>query len=401
MKNIWSKLVAIVVLLAVLALPACNKAATSTTQTASVDRVIKIGLSLPLSGNYAAWGTPYLRAMELLVDKVNGAGGISIQGAKYTVKIIAYDDKFTAAEGQLVAQRLVSQDKVSIIGFNASPPRMAARDMVQQAGILSWGTAYTNTEPSPAYPLAFAMAIKYAEVSSPAYAWLAKAYPKVKNVAVMTNGSSPAGQFALGESKKYAAKNGFTVVSGEGYEASTTDFSPILLRVLAAKPDLIDLTSTAPETTATIIKQARTMGYTGLIVHWSGVNLQVVMKITGAQAAENVISGMEIVEPYPAAVQALADKYRAKYSEPIDAFTIEYYAAHETLLQAIAQANSLDNSKIADALRGHQFDTILGKISFGGKDFYGIDNQLLMRNPLAQVKGGKEEQITWLDPAPY
>jgi len=363
--------------------------------------VIKIGVSVALSGWGAGWGIPVLRPFELLADKVKEAGGIDIQGVKHTIQVIAYDNKYSATEGLIIAQRLIFQDEVLAIATSQGPPSIAMRDLCREEGVIRWGTVYAKYEPSPEYPLAFSYGVRYAEASAAGFAWFVTEYPEVENVAVMVTNLEWA-QWTVDLCDEYALKYGLTAVAKEIYQPGTQDFTAVLLRVLDREPELITLDGCTPDEAGLIIKQARMLGYTGLFSLFAGANLPVIVEIAGAEYAEGVIGGMSMVEPYPPAVQELVDRHLAKYGEPMGPLAIQYGAGHETLLQAIEQAQTLDTAVIAEVLRTGEFDTIIGKAWFGGKEYYGIDNHILTRNPLARVTaGGNYEQLTWIEPAPY
>jgi len=379
----------------------CAKPAPEAPETVIKTGVIKIGVSVPLSGWGAGWGITVLRPLEMLADKVDEAGGIDIQGVKYTIQISAYDNKYSATEGLIIAHRLISQDEVLIIATAQGPPSMAARDLMREAGVIRWGVDYVKEEPSPEYPLAFSHSIRYPETIAPGYAWFVNEYPELKTTARVVGNMNWA-QWSQDATREHAIKHGLTVVAEEIYETGTQDFTAILLKVLATEPDFIDVDGCPPNEAGLIIKQARTLGYTGPFVGFSGINLPVIMDIAGAEYAEGVISGLEMVEPYPPLVQEVVDRHQAKYGERMEPIAIQYYAGHETLLQAIEQAQSLDTAVIAETLRTGEFDTIIGKAWFGGKEYYGIDNHIQTRNPIARVTaGGNYEQLIWLEPATY
>src|SRR5262249_47890860 len=67
---------------------------------------------------------------------------------------------------------------------------------------------------------------------------------------------------------------------------------------------------------------------------------------------------------------------------------------------AVTKAQSLDPKKIADALHTVEFDNLWGKAHFGGKDFYGIGNQIIYSMPFSEVKDGVATLVAQLTP-PY
>jgi len=369
-----------------------------TSEAPAPERVIKIGVSVPLSGWGVGWGLPVLRGFELLADEVDEAGGIDIQGVKHTIQVIAYDNKYSATEGLIIAQRLIDEG-VLIIATGLGPPSMAARDICREAGVIRWGVNYVKEEPSPEYPLAFMYSVRFAEAIGPMHEWLVKEYPELKTMALMVGNMNWA-QWTFDICAEHATKNGLTVVAEEIYETGTQDFTALLLRVLASKPEVMDISGCSPDEAGLIVKQARMQGYTGLFVG-IGQNLPVIVEIAGAENAEGFFAGQEMVAPYPPMVQEVVDKHLAKYGERMEPYAIQCYAGHETLFQAIERAHTLDTAVIAETLRTGEFDTMIGKAWFGGKEYYGIDNHILTRIPVARVIGGEYEQVTWLEPAPY
>ena len=69
-----------------------------------------------------------------------------------------------------------------------------------------------------------------------------------------------------------AHKQGFEVVARECFEHGITDFGPTLLRMLAAKPDIIDVMAMSAGSMRPIVKQARELGYKGCLIHMGQQN---------------------------------------------------------------------------------------------------------------------------------
>ena len=69
----------------------------------------------------------------------------------------------------------------------------------------------------------------------------------------------------------------------------------------------------------------------------------------------------------------VVEKFRAEGFEP-EGFTLYAYAAVEVWAQAVEKAGTVEPKAVAEALHGHQYDTVLGRISFDEKgDVYGYD----------------------------
>jgi branched-chain amino acid transport system substrate-binding protein len=86
------------------------------------------------------------------------------------------------------------------------------------------------------------------------------------------------------------------------------------------------------------------------------------------------VNNAEVFVPIPTfnfpGVKELLAKYHAQAKgKGIDPFGYNFapygYAAGQVLAQAVAGTKSLDHAKLADYMRSHEFDTVVGKIKFG------------------------------------
>ena len=110
---------------------------TTTTKTPIVvqgvtDTTIKIGNTATTSGPYAAIGVPFNAGMEAVIKKVNDAGGIDGR----LLELVTYDDKFNAAEGKLLTEKLIEEDEVfALVGHFGTPTVGATLDIIDEVGI--------------------------------------------------------------------------------------------------------------------------------------------------------------------------------------------------------------------------------------------------------------------------
>jgi branched-chain amino acid transport system substrate-binding protein len=202
--------------------------------------------------------------------------------------------------------------------------------------------------------------------------------------------------------KTYAPQNGIEVVSTDLYELGTADFTPILLKVLSKKPDIIDNGSSTPHTGALIAKQARELGYTGLFQHAVGPNLEVIKQVAGAKNAEKYLGWVSFGEPFTPAQLDFKKRFIARYgADKWTEFLLIVYGPAQVIPQAIEKAQSLDPHKIADAMRAGEFETVVGKVWFGGKEFYGMGNQILWNMTVAEIKDGTPTVVDIVPPGTY
>lgn len=360
------------------------------------EKFIKIGLSSGLSGPFSGWGIPWSRAMEILADQTNEAG-INVKGEKYKIKVFPYDDKYGGAEAAIIAKRFVDPDKVLVACYIGGDGPLAARETLAKAGVIQFGLPFDPRYPDPAYPLSFASFMRYPECMAAAYDWVQKRYPAVKKVAqISPNNASGRGAKALIE--KHWSELGIELLSVDLVEPAAVDFTAILTRVLGMKPDLISVSANPPKACGLIVKQARDLGYKGLFIHYVATDLSVIREIAGPENAEGFIGVMVSGKPLLPIEEKFKGKYIARYGSPFPDFALSSYVGFQLLVEAIKASRSLEPGAIAETMRsGKKFDTMWGKGYYGGKAYYGIDNQIIHPIPISTLKGGEILLLDKLD----
>ena len=376
--------------------PTTTPSPTPTPEPEPEPKYITLGISSSLSGWAAEWGMAHFRGGELLFEKTNAAGGLDIGGEKHLIKWIVYDDKFDPTEGAIIANRLIHEDKVDVFITMSGEIATVAREISRDAGKFQFGADWVDDQPSPDYPLAFANLISFAEIVGGGYPWLAENYPEIKTIAKI----SP--NYALAVSgegwvKRWAELLGIEVLATERPEPDVVDFTPVLNTIVAKNPDMIDVTAFTGDVAALIVKQSRELGYTGMFVGWDMYNLELMIEIAGAENTEGFISGMGYGRPYLPAMKEVEAAYVEKYGPPWVSSVLGEVVGWEALLGAIEKAGTWESEALANAMRGGEFTTITGTARFGGKEIYGIDNQILSPLYIAQIQGG---EVIHLDSVP-
>src|SRR5579871_3806584 len=102
---------------------------------------IKIGVTGPFSGNYAAPGIDILNAAKVMADTLNKSGGINGQ----KVEIVSADDQCDAQVGVQAAQNLLSQHVVAFVGGYCSGASIPETDVLRRQGDIPFiGVASSN-----------------------------------------------------------------------------------------------------------------------------------------------------------------------------------------------------------------------------------------------------------------
>ena len=358
---------------------------------------IKFGISTPLSGPAAPWGIPHKNAIDLIFDEANAQGGLDVNGKKYKLEIVAYDHKYVIAEGVATVNRLIAKDDVKFISILGGAVAKANEEAVNEAGILDLPLAYAEGLVSPKNPLTFHSFPAPPETAT-FWKWIKEHAPEIKSIATIAP-NDDTGWWSIKVETNFVEKLVYQVVAKEFFERSVTDFNPVLLRVLAHQPDTISVNASPAGSVGLIIKQARELGFKGRFIHIGQVDTSVVSNIAGKANVEGMWVHGFVQSPLPEKVKAWQARYTEKYGE-WNATSIDFANPAFAFVAAVKHAQSLDPKKIGEALHTVEFENLWGKAHFGGKDYYGIANQIIYSMPFSEVKDGVATLVVQLTP-PY
>jgi branched-chain amino acid transport system substrate-binding protein len=322
-------------------LASCAPAGTSGGDT------IKIGLQAPLTGDYAEEGKGFQNAVQLLVDQANAAGGINGQ----KVQLIVEDDKGDPKEAALVADRLISQKVMAVIGGYNSGATEPASTIYNNAGILHITPSATATRlTTKGYPEFFRVCFLDDRQGLFAANFMVKEMG-YKNIAVLHDNSTYA-QGLAEATKQYLGELGVTPVFYDAINPKDTDFSPTLTKLKAANPDAVYYTGYYAQG-GLLLKQAAALG---LKTQWLGGNAMNNTELITIAGVDNAKGVLVTTEPlpndldYPEAKQFLAD-YKAKYGEdPKSVWTVMAADAYRVIKYAVEQTKSTDPKVLAEWL---------------------------------------------------
>lgn len=368
---------------------------------AQAQETIKLGISAPMSGAAAVWGLGMEWLAKEAAKQVNDAGGVKVGGKAYRFEVVAYDNKYNAAEGTKVAQTLLNRDDVKyVIGSIGTAPAMALQSLSERKGALMFTTAWGASMKGPKFPLTFTQINTPAEVIPPLYGYVKQEHPAIRTV-VLLNPNDATGKETEVVSRKVWESLGVKVLSSDWYERGTTEFQPIAAKMVGLKPDAIDLGTAPPGDSGVVFKELKVLGWNGVKVVPAGTSAEAMIKV-GGDSVEGVYMGLsaDFDGPQATEVQRRMNKgLRAAVGEPINVIQIGGYDAVMALKAGMEAANSLDPKAIAAVLPKITFDISYGKSAFGAKDTYGSAQHLLVPVVVTQVRAGKLAEVRRLVPA--
>ena len=264
-------------------------AVTLTGRPARAANILKVGVLGVMSGPAASWGLVNRYCAEATAQMYNDNGGVAIDGEKYRIEIVAIDDKNDPKLSVSGAQRLTEHEGIRyIIGPNVDTTAASVRPVAEKNGAIYFPYAFSKPLYTPPAGNAILGMIASYQAGPIIYKYLHDT-KGVKSIAfVARNESDPLNQRT--EGVEAARKLGLTVVSSDDtYEPGTTDFFPVMSKVVGGQPDLIVLSGVAPGDAPVLIKSARELGFKGQISTETAQDAKILKEIAG-DAANGFIS---------------------------------------------------------------------------------------------------------------
>jgi len=368
----------------------------------AAEKSLSIGLLGPLSGGAASYGVELLRGAEMKADEINKAGGLKVGGDVYKIKLIPYDNKAQAADTATATNKLVFQDKVKyIIGNAVGATCNAAQTITEPNKVMFAFVCWGTNNLAPEKPYSFRSILSQWELAEPFYRWVKENHPKIKRVAAISPNDT-SGKDTNTAVVKALKTLGFEVAADEYYERGTKDFYPVITKILAQKPDMLDVAAAPPGEAGLILKQAMELGFKGAKGWTAGINPFTIVSVAGREAAEGVWSPANInvkSEHVSPAVRKFGEAYEKRYGEVAGVIAVGNYAAFDVFTQAMQKAGSVETDKVLEVLTRERFETVWGPLALGGKETYGIDRQFLYPLVISEVRGGQVVDVAQVVPA--
>jgi len=214
-------------------------AALAGTAPALAQETLTIGFTASQTGKLNNDSTAQLRGFELWRDDVNAAGGIKAGGKTYKIKFVSYDDESQGTRVQQLYTRLITQDKAQFLFSPYSSGLVATAAIIsEQYGkvMLCIGGAEEKT-----YKLGnkylFQLYTGAGQYLAGALDLLKQKNPKAKIAFVYED--DPFSKAVAQATRELAKKDGFTVALEESYSSGTTDFGPIINKVVSSGADAL------------------------------------------------------------------------------------------------------------------------------------------------------------------
>ncbi len=236
------------------------------TAPAGAQDTIKIGVSQPLTGAFAASGNYVAQGAKIAEDEINKAGGVL--GKK--IELIIEDSKSNPTEAVSTAEKLIVKDKVPVMmGAWSSTLTLAVMPKLEEYKVpMVVETSSSGKITTSGNPYIFRIS-PTSEMEAKAFQPLVAKLGIKKADFLYTNND-----FGIGSGQEFSKMlkaTGVTVGVMETMDPKATDFSAQLAKIKASGGDTLFVT-TAVEQITLILKQAKDQQITAKIITAGGSN---------------------------------------------------------------------------------------------------------------------------------
>lgn len=319
-------------------------------------RTVKIGVAGPMTGPQAKQGQDFLNGVRLAVDEWNARGGVLGK----PIELLFEDDRGDPKDAVAVANKLVNQGAVAVVGHYGSSCTIPASVIYSEAGVVQITPSSTNPDLTlkERRPTVFRACGRDDQQGAMAAQFVSGKLGK-RRVAILddktTYGQGLAREFEknLGPEAKMLAYEHIT--------QGDKDFSAVLTKLKPLAPEVVFFGGYYPEA-GLIVTQMRRLGMRSIFVSGDATIDQEFLNIAGKNAEGSYLSYGPPVEQLSSA-QVFVEAYRAKYGE-LGPYSLYAYDAANVVLKGIESAKSTDGGKVARAIHSLTFDCARGPMSF-------------------------------------
>jgi branched-chain amino acid transport system substrate-binding protein len=349
-------------------LAAAATVAAFATTPAFAEDTITVGFTASLTGPLNVDSAGQQRGYEFWRDEVNAAGGIKAGGKSYKVKFVTYDDQSVGGRVQQLYTRLINQDKADFLfspySSGLTAPATVISEQYGKIMIDSGGAEEKPFETGNKY--LFMVITSASHYLSGAVEALKKYDPQGKLALVYSD--DPFSKAVLAAAAQQAKAAGLEVVMNESYSPSTTDFGPIVNKIVSSNADAF-LGGGHYSDGATLARQMHdqkaNMKWISILVAPADDKFG---ELGRAAIGVTVPSQWEIQVSYKPQFGPTRDEFekafRDKFNAPPDYHAASGYADGLILQHAIEQAGSVDTEKVTAALNAMDATIFFGHIKF-------------------------------------
>jgi len=326
-------------------------------------KIVRIGQVSPLTGPQAHLGRDNDNGARLALDEIN-AQGLTIGGEKVRLELKSEDDGADPKTATTVAQKLVDEGVVGVVGHLNSGATIPASKIYSDNGIpqispSATAVAYTASGYKTAYRVMTNDAQQGSVLGNYAVTKLG-----AKKIAIIDDRTAY-GQGLADEVEKAVKAAGGEIVAREYTSDRATDFMAILTSIKGKTPDLVFFGGMDPQA-APMLKQLKQLGINAKFLGGDGAQTPQFIALAGADAEGAMASNPGLPLNVMPGGQAFKSKFETKYGK-IQNYSPYAYDAVYVMVEAMKRANSTEPAKYLAEMPKTDYQGVTGHIRFDSK----------------------------------
>jgi branched-chain amino acid transport system substrate-binding protein len=309
---------------------------------------IKIGVSLPLTGDNAATGQKALNGAKLAVNQINAKGGVLGR----PMAVVEGDDQCDPKQSSNVAQKFASEKVIALASHYCSGAALAALPIVRESQMLYIDIAAVSSKlPAAGYDKYFTVMYNGSQPGQ-FTARLMKEKLGTKTVVVVDDKTPANTEFVDGFLATAQEQGGPQVLFRDHITQGDKDFSAFVTKLKGSNADAVYAVCYYPEC-GLLIRQMREQNLKTVFAGSDSLLDPAYVKIAGKDAAEgSLIITQPGADELPTAKQFVTE-YKKSFpgSEPGNVGAYAYDAVL-VIARAYTAAGKVDNDAAAKWLHG-------------------------------------------------
>jgi branched-chain amino acid transport system substrate-binding protein len=338
---------------------------------------ITIGAARPVSGVNAIFEQAHFGpAAHMWVEEINAAGGLNVAGKKLPIEYKVYDDQSDLDTSMRLLTKIMEEDKVNFVFMPCSTAFLfAAARLINDHSYIAMSAegGATTLEPKMKDMPWFFQFLNYSNhYQMPVFADILKEVGATSCSIIYLDDLH--GIEYNGQAQAYLAEAGVKILSSTPVPAGVKDVSSIIKKVQGENPDVVCSFQYPPENALTYGTMAQ-LNYNPKAVLGGPATSTQAFFDSFKGALDGIMFEGAWSYTQNATVKAYYDKLAAyvKGAANVDFWGgLIYRAELEFFQQAVEQAGTLDQAKIADVMRTARFKTTMADETF-------LTNQILDR----------------------
>ncbi|HYD95907.1 MAG TPA: amino acid ABC transporter substrate-binding protein [Noviherbaspirillum sp.] len=348
---------------------------------------IVIGASLPLSGPLAGFGRDQQWGYQAAIDDANKRGGVTIDGKKYSYRLVVRDDKTDPSVTASNTETLISKDRALVMLGSCTPALVNAGALVAERRKVPM---VTGCNPLGAFrsvrkwTYVWDIFFDEAELAEAPFRMLKELNIDTDKSVALLHDNGPDGKVVGGTLwPRLAQAGGYAVKQKAEFPVDNMQFTAIVSELRTKRPQIVLVDATAPQAIS-LRKQMAAAGYQPkVLVMEKGAESEQFARAAGA-LSDGVMVGAywDPSFAYPGA-QELARRFERDTGIAVSQHIADSNAAASVLIDAIGAAQSLDRERINRAISRTDKAYVVGPVKFDET------NTSKLPIALSQWQGGK------------